>query len=158
VLSAAKPQPALLRVILAAGILSTAIHYTHNFVEVHAYPGPHGAFDTFTRVLIVVAWPLLTAIGLLGYRRYREARYGETRVCLAVYSLTGLATFGHFIYGSPHIPAFFYATLFTDGLTGLAVLAFAFRYTPVARAPVSSAATPSCLAESPEQAGSLLEP
>jgi hypothetical protein len=118
----------LLKAILAASILSTAIHYTHNFVEVHRYPGPHGSFDTFTRIVIVLAWPLLTAIGIIGYRRYAEGRHREARVSLAVYSATGLATFGHFIYGSPQIPAFFYATLFTDGLAGLAVLAFALRY------------------------------
>jgi hypothetical protein len=114
----------LLKAILAASILSTAIHYTHNFIAVNRYPGPGGDFYTFVRVLIVIAWPLLTAIGLIGYRRYRERRYQEARVCLAVYSLTGLATMGHFIYGNPHIPAFFYATLFTDFLCGLAVLAF----------------------------------
>lgn len=115
----------LLRGILAAGILSTAIHYTHNFVAVNRYPGPGGSFYTVVRVAIVVAWPLLSAIGLIGYRRYREGRFVEARVCLAVYSLTGLATLGHFAYGNPKIPAFFYATLFTDTLTGLAVLAFA---------------------------------
>lgn len=124
-----KHQLGLLRVILAAAILSTAIHYTHNFIEVHRYPGPHGAFDTITRVLIVTAWPLLTGIGLIGYRRFREGRYREARVSLAVYSITGIVTLGHFIYGNPNIPAFFYATLFTDALTGLAVLAFALRYT-----------------------------
>jgi hypothetical protein len=114
----------LLKVILAAGILSTAIHYTHNFIAVNRYPGPGGSFYTLVRIAIVIAWPLLTAIGLLGYRRYRERRYSEARVCLVAYSLTGLATMGHFAYGNPHIPAFFYATLFTDTLTGLAVLAF----------------------------------
>ena len=114
----------VLRVILAAGILSTAIHYTHNFVEVKLYPGPKDLY-TLTRVAIVIAWPLLTWIGLMGYRRYREARYREARVCLAVYSVTGIVTLGHFIYGNPKIPAFFYATLFTDFLTGLAVLCFA---------------------------------
>jgi hypothetical protein len=112
-----------LKTILAAGILSTAIHYTHNFVEVSHYPGPKNLY-TFTRVAIVVAWPLLTWIGLTGYRRYRERRYQEAHVCLAVYSLTGLATLGHFAYGNPKVPAFFYATLFTDAVTGLAVLAF----------------------------------
>jgi hypothetical protein len=115
----------LLKVILAAGMLSTAIHYTHNFIAVNRYPGPGGSFYTVVRVAIVVGWPLLTAIGLTGYRRFREGRYREARVCLAVYSLTGLATMGHFIYGNPKIPAFFYATIFTDALTGLAVLAFA---------------------------------
>lgn len=114
----------LLKVILGASILSTAIHYTHNFVAVNQYPGPGGSFYTVVRVAIVVAWPLLTAIGLIGYRRYRERRYQEARVCLVVYSLTGLVTMGHFAYGNPHIPAFFYATLFTDFLCGLAVLAF----------------------------------
>jgi len=114
----------VLKAILAAGILSTAIHYTHNFIAVSSYPGPGGSFYTVVRVAIVIAWPLLTGIGLLGYRRYRERRYQEARVCLSVYSLTGLATMGHFLYGNPHIPAFFYATLFTDTLTGLAVLAF----------------------------------
>ncbi len=115
----------VLRWILAAGILSTAIHYTHNFVEVHLYPGPRDLY-TATRVAIVVSWPLLTWIGLTGYQRYRERRYREAHVCLVVYSLTGLVTLGHFIYGNPRIPAFFYATLFTDALTGLAVLAFVF--------------------------------
>jgi hypothetical protein len=114
----------LLKAILAGSILSTAIHYTHNFVAVKDYPGPGGSFYTVVRVAIVVAWPLLTAIGLIGYRRYREKRYGEARVCLVVYSFTGLATMGHFLYGDPKIPAFFYATLFTDALAGLAVLAF----------------------------------
>jgi hypothetical protein len=109
---------------LGASITSTAIHYTHNFVEVRHYPGPGGSFYTVIRVLIVVAWPALTAIGLIGYRRYKEGRLREAQVCLAVYALTGLATFGHFIYGNPHIPAFFYATLFTDGVCGLAVLGF----------------------------------
>jgi len=129
----------LLRVILAASILSTAIHYTHNFIEVHRYPGPHGAFDTITRVLIVVTWPLLTGIGLMSYRRYAEGRRGEARVGLAIYSMTGIVTLGHFIFGSPRIPAFFYATLFTDALTGLAVLAFALRYARPSAMPVERA-------------------
>lgn len=113
----------VLKTILAAGIVSTAIHYTHNFVAVNRYPGPKDLY-TATRVAIVVSWPLLTWIGLTGYRRYRERRYREAHVCLVVYSLTGLVTLGHFIYGNPQIPAFFYATLFTDALTGLAMLAF----------------------------------
>ncbi|HEV3072020.1 MAG TPA: hypothetical protein VGY76_11430 [Solirubrobacteraceae bacterium] len=115
----------ILKAILAFSILSTAIHYTHNFIAVDQYPGPKGSFYTVVRVAIVVAWPLLTWIGLMGYRRYREGRYREARVCLAVYSATGLATLGHFIYGNPQIPGFFYATLFTDAIGGLAVLAFA---------------------------------
>lgn len=118
----------LLRAIIAAAIVSTAIHYTHNFFAVHSYPGPHGALDTITRVLIVISWPVLTAIGLIGYRRYREGRSEQAQLALAIYAVTGIVTLGHFLFGSPHIPALFYATLFTDTLTGLAVLYFALRY------------------------------
>lgn len=129
----------LLKAILAASILSTAIHYTHNFIAVNRYPGPGGDFYTVVRVAIVISWPLLTAIGLIGYRRYRERRYQEARVCLVVYSLTGLVTMGHFIYGNPHIPALFYATLFTDFLCGLAVLAFVVWSASVAEPRIESA-------------------
>jgi hypothetical protein len=80
-------------------------------VAVSHYPGPKD-LQTPTRVAIVVAWPLLTWIGLTGYRRYREGRYREAHIALAVYSITGISTPGHFIYGNPRIPAFFYATLF----------------------------------------------
>lgn len=131
----------LLKVILAASILSTAIHYTHNFVAVNRYPGPGGDFYTVVRIAIVVGWPLLTAIGLIGYRRYRERRYNEARVCLIVYSLTGLVTMGHFAYGNPHIPTFFYATIFTDALAGLAVLAFVLWSASVAEPLVESTGT-----------------
>jgi len=114
----------VLRLILAASIISTAIHYTHNFIAVHRYPGPGGSFDTVIRVAIVIAWPLLTLTGLTGYRRYREGRYREAQVALATYSLTGLTTILHFTYGNPKIPAFFYITIFTDTVSGLCVALF----------------------------------
>jgi hypothetical protein len=114
----------VLRVILAASIMSTAIHYTHNFIAVNRYPGPGGSFDTVIRVAIVIVWPLLTLIGLTGYRRYREGRYHEARMALAAYSITGLTTILHFIYGNPKIPAFFYISIFTDTLSGLCVALF----------------------------------
>jgi hypothetical protein len=115
----------VLKAIIAASILSTAIHYTDNFVQVNRFQGLGGSSDpTLIRVAIVLAWPLLTWIGLTGYRRYREGRYQEGHVSLAVYSLTGLSTFAHFLYGSPDLPPYFYATLFTDGITGLCVLVF----------------------------------
>jgi hypothetical protein len=116
---------AVLKAIIAASIISTAIHYTDNFIQVNRFQGLGGSSDpTFIRIAIVLAWPLLTWIGLTGYRRYREHRYQEAYVSLAVYSLTGLTTFAHFLYGSPNLPPYFYATLFTDGITGLCVLAF----------------------------------
>jgi len=116
---------AVLKAIIAASVISTAIHYTDNFVQVNRFQGAGGSSDpTLIRIAIVLAWPLLTWIGLTGYRRYREHRYQEAYVSLAVYSITGISTFAHFLYGSPDLSPFFYATLFTDGITGLCVLAF----------------------------------
>jgi hypothetical protein len=112
----------ILRAILAISVVSTALHYTHNFVAASDYPGP--VPSVAVQVAIVLFWPVLTAIGLLGYRLYREGRLYPAHVCLAIYSVTGISTLGHFLSGTPKIPAFFFGTIFTDGLAGLSVLAF----------------------------------
>src|SRR3954466_4823349 len=113
----------ILRALLAFGIVSTGLHYTHNFVKVDEYPGGFPG-DTVVQIAIVVLWPLLTAVGLYGYRLYREGRYYPAHVCLALWSFLGITTLGHFLAGNPDIPPVFYATIFTDGLSGFAMLAF----------------------------------
>jgi len=109
-----------LRVILGFSILSTAAHYAHNFVRMDDYPGGGPA----VKVAIVLSWPLLTAVGLYGYRLYAAGRFREARICLLLYAPLGLLTPAHFLYGEPDIPAFFYATIFTDAVAGLAVVGF----------------------------------
>jgi hypothetical protein len=111
---------AVLRGIFAFSILSTGAHYSHNFVAMDDYPGGGPA----VKVAIVLSWPLLTAIGLYGYRLYAEGRYHDARIHLLIYSLTGLITPLHFVYGSPDIPPFWYATIFTDFVAGAAIIAF----------------------------------
>ncbi len=110
----------MLRGVLAFSILSTAAHYSHNFVEMDRYPGG----GLLVQVAIVLSWPLLTAIGLHGYRLYVRGRHHDAHVHLLIYSLTGLITPLHFVYGSPDIPAFWFATIFTDFLAGAAIVAF----------------------------------
>jgi hypothetical protein len=112
---------AVARAILIFGTVSTAFHYTHNFVKVGSYPG---GGHTTVRVGIVVLWPLLTTVGWYGLRLYREGRYYPAHICLALWSLLGISTLGHFLAGNPDVPAFFYATIFTDGLSGFAMLGF----------------------------------
>jgi hypothetical protein len=85
-----------------------------------SYPGG----GPVVHVLIVLSWPVLTAIGLYGYRLYTQGRYRDAHLHLTIYSLTGLITPLHFVYGSPDIPAFWYATIFTDFLAGASIVAF----------------------------------
>jgi hypothetical protein len=114
----------ILRWVLGASIVSTALHFTHNFVAIDQYPQSDAISNTAVQVAIVVSWPLLTAIGLLGYRRYAAARYDGAHLMLAIYALLPLATLGHYTAGNPDIAPFWYATIITDGLLGIAMLAF----------------------------------
>jgi hypothetical protein len=119
-----EPGIGALRAILAFSIVSTALHYTHNFVAVEDYPDSSIASDASTQVGVLISWPLLTAIGLIGYRLYSRGRFRVAHAALLTYSLTGLITIGHFLDGVPDIPAFWFATIFTDFAAGLAMLAF----------------------------------
>ena len=113
---------AVLRAVLAFAIVSTALHYSHNFIELDSYPGAGGADGI--RPVVLLSWPLLTAIGLYGYRLHSRGRLEPAYACLLSYALLGLTTPGHFLDGSPDIAPFWYATIFTDGLAGLAIVAF----------------------------------
>ena len=114
----------LLRWLLGATIVSTGIHFTHNFVAIDQYPQSDAISNTAVKIAIVVAWPLFTVLGLAGYRRYAEGRYDSAHMMLAIYAVLPLTTLGHYTTGNPDIAPFFYATIITDGLLGLAVLAF----------------------------------
>lgn len=109
-----------LGVILCFSILSTGTHYAHNFVRMDDYPGGGPA----VKLAILLSWPLLTAIGVYGYRLYAAGRFREAHIPLLLYAPLGLVTPAHFLYGDPDIPAFFYVTIFTDGIAGLAVMGF----------------------------------
>ena len=116
---------AVLRAILGFSILSTGIHYTHNFVEVDQYPQSGiGISNDAIQVAVLISWPLLTAIGLYGYRQYANGRLDRALVPLLIYSVTGLVTIGHFLDGVPDIPPLFFATIFTDFIAGVAMIAF----------------------------------
>ncbi len=108
-----------LRLLLGAAILSTAVHYTDNYVNVDDFPQP-GWVD---KPVVVVSWLLLTAVGLLGYRLYASGRLVPAHALLAVYSYTGLSSLGHYLSGTPE-PLLRNASIFTDGVTGAAILAF----------------------------------
>lgn len=117
---------AALRAIIAFNLLSTSVHYTHNFLMASMYPPAPVVFPTALsyQIGIVIFWPLLTALGLWGYRLYKEGNTRRSRPPLIAYSMLGFTTLGHFLGGNPDIPPFFYVTLFTDFLAGSALLVF----------------------------------
>ena len=114
----------LLAVLIGLGILSTAVHYAHNFAMADCYP-PVGSFGSLeARIAIVVFWPLCTGSALFGYRLYAQGRTRQAQLALLGYVPLGLTTPLHFLGGTPDIPPFFIATIFTDFLTSFAVLLF----------------------------------
>jgi peptidoglycan/LPS O-acetylase OafA/YrhL len=113
----------VLRWILAFAILSTGLHFTHNFVEIEQYPDSFIP-DAVVQVAIVLSWPLFTGLAVYAYRLYSHGQVREAHPVLVAYGLFCMVTLGHFIDGSPDIAPFWFATIFTDTLAGLAVLAF----------------------------------
>ena len=115
----------VLRGLIAFAVISTAVHFTHNFVEIDRYPDGLVSGEV-VQVAILVSWPLFTAIGLYGLRLYSHRSYERAHVFLLTYAVMPLTTPGHFLDGSPDIPAFWFATIFTDALAGLGLVAFVF--------------------------------
>lgn len=120
------PRVALLRLLLAAAIISSAIHYTHNFVMASMYPPLPPMFPNALafRIGIAITLPLLTGLALWGYAQYVAGRTRSAGWAFIVYSVLGISTIGHFLGPSPDIPVFFFVTIFTDFLTGAAMLVF----------------------------------
>ncbi|MFD8494049.1 hypothetical protein [Amycolatopsis sp. NPDC059657] len=113
-----------LRVILGFSFLSTALHYGHNTIALDQYPAVDGLRGVLGQVLVVFAWLLFTTFGVLGYRRYARKADWTALAFLAVYSLAGLSTMGHFLVGPVSLPAFWFATIFTDSLAGVGIWVF----------------------------------
>lgn len=121
-----RPHLVLLRALLALAIVSTAIHYGHNFSAASTYPELPPIFPSALafQIGIALTWPLLTAVALWGYREYAGGDLRRAGWAFVLYSALGVSTIGHFLGPIPDIPPFFFATIFTDFLTGAAMLAF----------------------------------
>lgn len=114
----------VLAAIIAFTVVSTGLHYAHNYLQIEHYPPADFATNHTIQIAILISWPLLTAIGMFGLWLYSRGSVPPAYTCLIAYSVLGLVTLGHFTEGSPHIGAFWYATIFTDAIGGVALLAF----------------------------------
>ncbi|WP_370969080.1 hypothetical protein [Amycolatopsis sp. cg9] len=113
-----------LRAILGFSLLTTTLHYAHNVIRAADYPPLPGVPLLVTQVVVAFGWVLFTVFGWLGYRAYERGSYPRALAFLLVYSLSGLASAGHFLAGVPQVPAFWFATIFTDSAAALALWVF----------------------------------
>ncbi len=112
-----------LKAILVFTMVSTGIHFTHNFVKIEDYPDSPIP-DSVVRTAIVISWPLFLFVAVRGYRLYAERGLGAARPWLIALGAWALVALGHFTGGNPDIPPVWYATIWTDVLAGLLVLGF----------------------------------
>ena len=100
-----------------------SIHFTDNYFFIEQYPQP----VWITAPSVYQSWLLLTAVGIAGYWLYKFNRFWLAYICLILYSITGLASPGHYLYGSlSQFSLKMHLLIWADGLAGLAVLGFAF--------------------------------
>ena len=111
----------LLGFLVAALVVSTAVHYTDNWLSIEDY-APREGLIADNPGLVPVAWVLFTALGVAGYRAHRRAPTLGAHLMLAGFSISGISTFGHLLYDGNDFAAWQWASVLSDGILGLAVL------------------------------------
>jgi hypothetical protein len=116
------PSVKTVRSIVTFAIILTAIHFTDNTIHLKDYPAASWQPSWFEYV-VAASWFAFTAIGILGYRYYRDGNYPKAHLFLGVYSLTGFITLGHFTTASPgELTRFGLTTVCIDAIVGVVVL------------------------------------
>ena len=130
----------LLRVLVAGLLLSTAVHYTDNWLSIEDY-APSTGLLADNPGLIPVSWALFAIAGIAGYREYRRAPSTRAHLLLGVFSVAGISTFGHLFYSGNEFAAWQWASVLADGVLGLALFAFVLWSAAARRQPALSTRT-----------------
>jgi hypothetical protein len=122
----------LLKIILIACVVSTAIHFTDNYLYIKQYPEP----DWITPSSVYISWLVWTVVGITGYWLYQSQRFWFAYLCLVIYSFCGLDSLGHYLYGAmSEFSLKMHLFIITDGVAGLAVLGFTLWSSLILREP-----------------------
>ena len=129
-MTAAAPKRPLtvLRVLLVLGIVESFVHYLDNTVHYSDYTGPNPPAPSswIAQWMIPVSWFLFTAVAVVGYRRFRDGHFSQAAAYLAIYSVSGLISIGHYqAISFGDLSVFQNTFVFLDITIGAAVLAFA---------------------------------
>ncbi len=115
-----KRQSILLGLLISC-IATTAVHYTDNIISIDKYPQAAAVSAT----TVALTWLLLTPAAFLGYRLYTSGAMLPAYGVLAVYSLVGLSTPGHYVEASlADFALWRNVSIISDGIAGAAVLGF----------------------------------
>jgi hypothetical protein len=126
--------------LVGALLVSTAVHYTDNWLSIDRYAPTTGLLHD-NPGLIPLSWALFAAVGILGYRDYRRAPSMRVHLLLAGFSIAGISTFGHLFYSGNDFAAWRWVSVLSDGVLGLSVLAFAVWSAARVRPAAASAST-----------------
>lgn len=127
----------VLRVLVAGLIVSTAVHYTDNWLSIEDY-APHTGFLANNPWSIPFFWAAFAIVGILAYRDYSRSPSTRAHLLLGVFSVAGISTFGHLMYSGNDFAAWQWASVLADGVLGLSVLAFALWSAATRREPTLS--------------------
>jgi len=115
------PNPKLLLILLIASMVSTAMHFTDNYLYFDYYPQP----AWITPFGVIRSWFIWTAFGITGYWLYKYQRFGLAYICLLVYSTCGISSLAHYFFGAMHeFSPKMHLLILTDALTGASILGF----------------------------------
>lgn len=120
-MDAQKTRQIGLLIVLALNVVSTMFHYTDNALFLNQYPGP----EWFTPAVVLIAWFTMTPFGLVGYWLYTKELFWAAYLCLSFYSITSVASPGHYLF--PAIAPFslkMHTLIWFDALAGLALISF----------------------------------
>ena len=102
-------------------IIITSLHYTDNALFVNVYPEP----EWITISGIFMTWGIMTAIALISYWFYYQQNYLLSYLTLVIYSITGLSSPTHYLYGAmSEFSPKMHLLIVTDFLAGLVVIGF----------------------------------
>lgn len=116
-----KSHQKILLFVLISSLIITSIHYTDNAIFVDLYPEP----EWFTPSGVFITWMIMSLIGITGYWLYIKEKFWISYLCLMIYSLTGLSSPAHYLYGEiSEFSVKMHIFIWTDVLAGLLVLSY----------------------------------